>query len=53
MTQISCSRHRVPCRHSASGPWLFTPSTRDVEGVMAQRVVDVSQETVRACTSKV
>ena len=50
MTPISFKRHRVPPEVIQHAVWLyarFTLSFRDVEDVLAERGIDVSNETVR------
>jgi putative transposase len=50
MAEISYRRHRFPPLVIRHGVWLylrFTLSNRDVEGLLAERGLDVSYETVR------
>jgi transposase-like protein len=47
---ISFARHQFPLRSSGTPFWLyvrFTLSYRDVEDLLAERSLDVSDETVR------
>ena len=50
MSQFSYRRHRFPAEIIQHAIWLylrFTLSYRDVEGLLAERGLDVSYETVR------
>src|SRR5271155_3080631 len=50
MVQLSYRRHRFPAEIIQHAMWLylrFTLSYRDVEGLLAERGLDVSYETVR------
>ena len=53
--QISYKRHRFPSEVIRHAVWLyfrFTLSFRDVEGLLAQRGIEVSYETIRCWTLK-
>ncbi len=55
MPPISCARHQFPPVLIQHAVWLylrFTLSYRDVEGLLAERGVDVSYETVRCWVLK-
>lgn len=55
MQPISFKRHRFPPDVIRQAVWLyfrFTLSFRDVEEVLAQRGIDVSNETVRCWSLK-
>jgi len=50
MQKVSCSRHRFPSLIIQHSIWLyfkFSLSYRDVEGLLSERGIDVSYETVR------
>jgi transposase-like protein len=55
MAPISFKRHRSPPSVIRLGVWLydrFTLSLRDVKDMLAERVVDVTYETVRCWVNK-
>ena len=55
IARISYKRHRFPASVIQRAVWLYfrvTLSLRDVEEMLAQRGIDVSQETIRAWTVK-
>ena len=56
MQQLSYRRHRFPPLIIQHATWLylrFTLSYRDVEELLAERGIDVSNETIRRVGSKV
>jgi len=55
MKPLSFKRHRFPAEVIRYAVWLyfrFTLSFRDVEELLAERGIEVSNETIRAWTTK-